>query len=69
MEWYRGQGHLFKPVEFSSVEVIDRLPPAWHREDLEATEGVIREDSFRQRDKMDLERPGKRMEKGIRLGV
>ena len=38
VEWYRGQGHLFKPVEFSSVEVIDRLPPAWRREDLEATE-------------------------------
>lgn len=35
VEWYRGQGHLFKPVEFSSVEVIDRLPPAWRREDLE----------------------------------
>eukprot|EP00927_Polykrikos_kofoidii_P061916 TRINITY_DN56743_c0_g1_i1.p1 TRINITY_DN56743_c0_g1~~TRINITY_DN56743_c0_g1_i1.p1 ORF type:complete len:477 (+),score=95.21 TRINITY_DN56743_c0_g1_i1:88-1518(+) len=35
--WYRSQGKFFKPVEFSSVEVIGRMPPSWVRPDLRET--------------------------------
>eukprot|EP00439_Symbiodinium_sp_Y106_P065563 s401_g10.t1 len=31
VRWYREEGRLFRPVEFSSVEVIDRLPQVWRR--------------------------------------
>jgi len=34
MEWYKSQGKFFKPVEFVSVEVKDRMPPSWVRSDL-----------------------------------
>ncbi|CAJ1430004.1 unnamed protein product, partial [Effrenium voratum] len=33
--WYRRQGRHFRPVEFSSVEVMQQLPPSWRRADLE----------------------------------
>ncbi|CAJ1381888.1 unnamed protein product [Effrenium voratum] len=35
--WYRRQGRHFRPVEFSSVEVMQQLPPSWRRADLEET--------------------------------
>mmetsp|Transcript_106902 Transcript_106902/g.312546 ORF Transcript_106902/g.312546 Transcript_106902/m.312546 type:complete len:776 (-) Transcript_106902:47-2374(-) len=35
--WYKSQGKFFKPVEFTSVEVVDRMPPSWVRSDLRET--------------------------------
>lgn len=37
VDWYKDQGKLFQPVEFASVEVIERMPPSWVRADLQET--------------------------------
>lgn len=37
VSWYKDLGKLFKPVEFSSVEVLERMPPSWVRADLKQT--------------------------------
>jgi len=35
--WYKTAGKFFQPVEFTSVEIISRMPPSWLREDLKET--------------------------------
>lgn len=37
VDWYKKQGKFFRPVEFASVEIKDRMPPSWVRPDLEET--------------------------------
>ncbi len=37
--WYKGAGSVFKPVEFESVEILEKMPPSWVRPDLK--ESVI----------------------------
>lgn len=34
VSWYKTEGKLFRPVEFSTVEVIAQMPPSWLRPDL-----------------------------------
>jgi len=34
VKWYKAIGQFFKPVEFSSVEILANMPPAWRRPDL-----------------------------------
>eukprot|EP00929_Paragymnodinium_shiwhaense_P079953 TRINITY_DN41685_c0_g1_i1.p1 TRINITY_DN41685_c0_g1~~TRINITY_DN41685_c0_g1_i1.p1 ORF type:complete len:462 (+),score=94.62 TRINITY_DN41685_c0_g1_i1:30-1388(+) len=34
VSWYETQGQFFKPVEFKSVEIKERMPPSWVRDDL-----------------------------------
>jgi len=34
VEWYKYQGKFFKPIEFASVEIKNRMPPSWVRSDL-----------------------------------
>eukprot|EP00931_Biecheleriopsis_adriatica_P049335 TRINITY_DN28539_c0_g1_i1.p1 TRINITY_DN28539_c0_g1~~TRINITY_DN28539_c0_g1_i1.p1 ORF type:complete len:431 (+),score=87.50 TRINITY_DN28539_c0_g1_i1:76-1368(+) len=37
VDWYKNQGKFFRPVEFASVEVIEKMPPSWLRQDLTET--------------------------------
>jgi len=34
IDWYTTQGTVFKPVEFESVEILEKMPPSWVRPDL-----------------------------------
>merc|ERR1712118_247060 len=34
VKWFRAQGSTFRPVEFASVEVKERIPPSWDRPDM-----------------------------------
>eukprot|EP00444_Apocalathium_aciculiferum_P049030 CAMPEP_0183516368 /NCGR_PEP_ID=MMETSP0371-20130417/14152_1 /TAXON_ID=268820 /ORGANISM="Peridinium aciculiferum, Strain PAER-2" /LENGTH=469 /DNA_ID=CAMNT_0025714087 /DNA_START=54 /DNA_END=1461 /DNA_ORIENTATION=- len=37
VSWYKSKGKFFRPVEFASVEVLERMPPSWVRPDLRET--------------------------------
>mmetsp|Transcript_9771 Transcript_9771/g.25640 ORF Transcript_9771/g.25640 Transcript_9771/m.25640 type:complete len:436 (-) Transcript_9771:123-1430(-) len=33
--WYNAKGQRFAPIEFAAVEVLEKMPPSWVRDDLE----------------------------------
>jgi len=34
VKWFRAQGAAFRPVEFATVEIKERIPPSWDRSDM-----------------------------------